>query len=224
MNANEATDWSPEFRNEADRALRDHGKVIPLLANGRNSDFVFFTHDLDRCVKYLSDSSAWLLRIDPSGWLDQKLDEKITDHPWNEVFQTPDTKLDPDTVQNICIEISDDQGDAVKLQAIRRLVTLRDIPIGVVGILKRMVFDEEPAEVNYDPETVRARIATLTDRERSVVELVVKGEMNKSIANLLNIAVRTVEARRSKAMKKMGAKRLTELVRMWIAANGQDSK
>ncbi len=65
-------------------------------------------------------------------------------------------------------------------------------------------------------ETVAARVALLTPREREVMELVVAGQPNKVIAHRLKIALRTVEIHRSRVMEKTGARSLAELVRMSI--------
>ena len=50
---------------------------------------------------------------------------------------------------------------------------------------------------------VRARIATLTPRERQVFELVIRGDTNKQIARALGCAGRTIKAHRQKVMEKM---------------------
>ena len=57
-----------------------------------------------------------------------------------------------------------------------------------------------------------ARLATLTQREREVMELVVGGKQNKVIADELGISIKTVEAHRAKVMEKMGANSVAELV------------
>ena len=57
-----------------------------------------------------------------------------------------------------------------------------------------------------------ARLATLTQREREVLDLVVNGRKNKQIAEDLGISVKTVEAHRAHAMEKMGATSVAELV------------
>lgn len=61
---------------------------------------------------------------------------------------------------------------------------------------------------------IEARVADLTPREREVMELVVQGMPNKSVAADLNISVRTVEIHRARVMEKMAAKSLSDLVRM----------
>ncbi|HTC07794.1 MAG TPA: response regulator FixJ [Acetobacteraceae bacterium] len=62
-----------------------------------------------------------------------------------------------------------------------------------------------------------ARIASLTPREREVLDLLVAGNPNKSIAYDLGASPRTVEVHRARVMEKMGARSLAELVRMVIA-------
>ena len=61
------------------------------------------------------------------------------------------------------------------------------------------------------------RMAGLTSRERQVVGLVVEGNSNKQIAYVLNISQRTVETHRASAMRKVGARTLSELIHLTIA-------
>jgi FixJ family two-component response regulator len=64
---------------------------------------------------------------------------------------------------------------------------------------------------------LQARLATLSPRELEVMALVVEGRPNKTIATRLNLSTRTVEVHRAKAMEKMQAESLADLVRMAIA-------
>lgn len=61
---------------------------------------------------------------------------------------------------------------------------------------------------------VAKRVDTLTPRERLVLALVVRGVLNKNIAAALRIREKSIEVNRSRAMKKLGAKNVSELVRM----------
>jgi len=63
-------------------------------------------------------------------------------------------------------------------------------------------------------EAIRGRLALLSERERQVLNGVVKGLPNKTIAFELGISPRTVEVYRAGLMGKMGARSLAELVRM----------
>ena len=58
------------------------------------------------------------------------------------------------------------------------------------------------------------RLATLTAREREVLDLVVEGLYNKVIADRLGIAMRTVEVYRARIFEKMGVKSAVELARL----------
>lgn len=57
------------------------------------------------------------------------------------------------------------------------------------------------------------RYASLSDGERDVMDLVVKGLLNKQIAGILEVSEITVKVRRGQVMRKMGADSLADLVR-----------
>lgn len=61
---------------------------------------------------------------------------------------------------------------------------------------------------------LRARFASLTERQREVLQLAVEGLSNKEIAIRLGISFKTVESHRAWMMERMGARNLAELVRM----------
>jgi two-component system response regulator FixJ len=63
-----------------------------------------------------------------------------------------------------------------------------------------------------------ARVASLTDRERQVMQGLVTGQSNKVIAREYDISPRTVEVYRANVMTKMQAGNLSELVRFAIRA------
>lgn len=65
-----------------------------------------------------------------------------------------------------------------------------------------------------------ARLSELTDRERSVMKLVVEGVPNKLIADQLEISVRTVEVHRARVFDKMQVKSAVELANL-LRAHGQ---
>lgn len=67
-------------------------------------------------------------------------------------------------------------------------------------------------------QTIGKRIATLTPREREVMELIVEGNANKNVAAALGVSQRTVEIHRSRVMEKTEASSLAHLVRMVLFA------
>ncbi|MBF0609556.1 MAG: response regulator transcription factor [Magnetococcales bacterium] len=59
-----------------------------------------------------------------------------------------------------------------------------------------------------------ARWNDLSNREREVLDLVVLGKVNKQIADILQISIKTVEGHRASVMRKMNARTVADLVRM----------
>ena len=76
----------------------------------------------------------------------------------------------------------------------------------------------EPRQQNALAGVAMARLEALSPREREVLEGLLAGLPNKSIAYDLGISPRTVEIHRARVMDKMGARSLSELVRMGLAA------
>lgn len=75
--------------------------------------------------------------------------------------------------------------------------------------------DREKRAAARETAEIRARIATLKEREREVIELVTKGLTNPQIAAMLHLKLVTIKLYRSLAMEKMQADSLAELVKMW---------
>lgn len=76
---------------------------------------------------------------------------------------------------------------------------------------------ERDAEARRRREKGRAaaqRLASLTQREREVLDRVVAGKLNREIAEELAISIKTVEAHRAKIMEKLEAGSVAELVRL----------
>jgi FixJ family two-component response regulator len=65
-----------------------------------------------------------------------------------------------------------------------------------------------------ETQSLRNRYASLTDRERQVMALVVSGLLNKQVGGELGISEITVKAHRGKVMQKMRADSLPALVKM----------
>jgi two-component system response regulator DctR len=103
-----------------------------------------------------------------------------------------------------------------------------DVPMAVDS-LKRGAFDffEKPFNDNDlmdrveealaasrlagESAAVRARLGTLSAREREVLDLILAGKMNKVVADELGISMRTVEVHRAHIFDKMQVKTAVEL-------------
>lgn len=80
--------------------------------------------------------------------------------------------------------------------------------------------DKRPGAAPADPglAQLEAKLASLSERETQVMDGLVAGRPNKTIAYDLGISARTVEIHRANVMRKMGASSLSELVRMALKA------
>jgi two-component system, LuxR family, response regulator FixJ len=75
----------------------------------------------------------------------------------------------------------------------------------------------EPEDSSARKEA-EARLADLSPRERDVLQGLVAGKINKVIAHDLSISPRTVEVYRANLMAKTGARSMSELMRLALAA------
>lgn len=85
----------------------------------------------------------------------------------------------------------------------------------IIDAIKRLAARRADADtLDAERGLVLERLATLSQREREVLDGLVAGQANKVIAFDLDISVRTVEVYRANAMAKMHARSLSEVVRM----------
>lgn len=112
-------------------------------------------------------------------------------------------------------------------------VAVRAMKAGAVDFLEKPFEDEqllsaiqralEASKRLQDREAAAAqaasRLATLTRREREVLDLLVTGLPTKAIANELGASPRTIEVHRSRVFEKLQARSLPELVRLVLAAS-----
>jgi len=74
--------------------------------------------------------------------------------------------------------------------------------------------DRERRERKKEVSDLKERFNSLTPREQKVISMVVAGMLNKQIADQLGTAENTVKVHRSRAMEKMHAQSVAELVKM----------
>lgn len=81
-------------------------------------------------------------------------------------------------------------------------------------VIKALEQDAGRRAVKAQGASLAARIASLSDRERQVMDLILAGKLNKLIADELSIAMRTVEVHRARIFEKMGVKSAVELAQL----------
>ena len=165
----------------------------------------------------MSESSWQVCRLDFRNWERKSFVPMFTDHAWNEIYRnTVDLNMDPNQVYKIYCEIWDDEGGKARLEVRRKLILSDDEPIGVIGVTRRIaVLPSLDSEVRLEDNP----FSKLSPGEMDVVEQVIAGHLNKSIAKSLGLAMRTVELRRAKAMTKLGVNTLADLVKLWCKLN-----
>jgi DNA-binding CsgD family transcriptional regulator len=162
-------------------------------------------------------TSRW---IEPTEFVGKTIDSILSDHEWNRVYMgwTADEGNLREATVTYC-EIKNGLGDRFKLELLRQAVVDQNQPVGSIAI-GRIIRSLPPiqgrSEVGSDP------FLPLSKGEMDVVELVIRGEMNRDIATKLNIAVRTVEARRAKAMERLRVTNLAQLVMLWCRHHQAD--
>lgn len=108
--------------------------------------------------------------------------------------------------------------EAMKNGAIDFLEKPFDDEVLLASVRTALAAAESVAEREAAQRDLQQRIAVLSRREREVLEGLVAGKANKTIAWDLGISPRTVEIYRANVMTKMRAVSLSELVRMTMLA------
>mgnify|MGYP005854057201 CR=1 FL=1 len=89
----------------------------------------------------------------------------------------------------------------------------------LIGIIKECIAERmDKHQVELFESNAREAVESLTPREHEVLKGMVDGLRNKQIAFDMNISIRTVELHRVHVMEKLGAKSLSDVLKIAIAA------
>jgi two-component system response regulator FixJ len=109
--------------------------------------------------------------------------------------------------------------EAMKLGAVDFIEKPFDGEVLLAAVRSALKEQASEAEVDAARAAAAAKLASLSTRERQVLDGLVSGNPNKTIAFDLGISPRTVEVYRANLMSKMQASSLSELVRMALLAD-----
>jgi FixJ family two-component response regulator len=84
------------------------------------------------------------------------------------------------------------------------------------AVQRALALDAKRRAAKKEHDSIAARLAMLTAREREVVDLVISGMTNKEIAARLGVSSQAIDGRRTKAMTKMGTDSVPELVKLMV--------
>jgi FixJ family two-component response regulator len=84
----------------------------------------------------------------------------------------------------------------------------------LAAVRDALEIDRIAREAQVEMDGLRRRLATLTPREREVLEHVVAGRLNKQIAADLGTVEKTIKVHRARIMEKMAVRSLADLVRV----------
>ncbi len=80
--------------------------------------------------------------------------------------------------------------------------------------IKQIVND--PGCTLRNPDSAREKLRSLTTRERQVLDLVCEGKLNKTIADILGISIKTVELHRSRLSVKLNVRNIQDLIKLTL--------
>lgn len=114
-------------------------------------------------------------------------------------------------------------------------MAVKSIKLGAVDFLEKpFEFDEliglldvayatlaQAGEDKFSKHDAQKILGRMSPRETEVIELLVQGDANKTVADHLGLSIRTVEVHRANAFAKMGVKNLPQVLSLMFAAKGR---
>lgn len=110
------------------------------------------------------------------------------------------------------VQQPDEASRVFRLHARRQQLPAMDL--GIEGLMEDITSQNLAQTLKFQALRAREKLSRLTLRERHVLDEVVLGSMNKSIARRFDISEKTVERHRSNVMKKLEVNSVAELVRL----------
>lgn len=194
--------------------MQDQSMRLPDLGKF-GSPFIFFSNDANSDLLYVSDSVEEVLGYPR----DQIIGRKYTDF-------LAGSKLNNDIPEQRARRFSGDQTHESFRAVMNRNQEIRVLKVQTFGetdesgtVIANHGIAEDVTDAYQKYQELRQRVGELdaigdklSEREKTVLELVVAGRLNKTIASELEITVRGVERIRSRLVTKFSAKSSAQLV------------
>jgi len=233
VRAKELTHHVQRLLAKAPAAAPERARQLPLLLEGEAASTVFVVDD-DRAVReamrdllrengYLveafADGPAFFEAYRPGREGCVLVDALMPDMSGIEVIE----RLKAVGHEIPAIVITGSGAVPMAVQAMKAgAVDFIEKPVGHEDLLAsvRRALDQrrDTAKLSAWRETAAIRVASLTGRQRQILDLVLAGHPSKNIAADLGISQRTVDNHRAAIMRKTGSKSLPALIRTALAA------
>jgi two-component system CheB/CheR fusion protein len=92
----------------------------------------------------------------------------------------------------------------------------------LTGVEAALYYSRQCSQSSTDAAIAARKIASLTDRQRQILDYILDGSSSEAIAAKLDISVRTVDTHCAAIMKKFGVQSIYALIRMALAASTSD--
>ena len=199
------------------KMLESPEQFLPRFVETLDDSLLIFSADMEGRIRFVSRSVRRILGFEPAEVIGRNLNEFLTQSQVNDVLREGCWRqIQPGTSTRCSCEVSDRSGTPRRLQMHNAMVGEGN----AAGLVSIATLEQRAASAmspeSEDGQRVLRLAEQLTDAERAVVELVVDGHMNKTMARQLGVAVRTIEARRARAMSKLNVRSLPELVQLWM--------
>ncbi|QNM94690.1 response regulator transcription factor [Chitinimonas koreensis] len=191
----------PVYLVDDDAAVRDALGLL-LLSHGYT-------------VRAFDSGEAFLAAIDARSEGVAVLDVRMTGLSGLDVFD----RLRADDSELIVLFLSGHGDIPMAVQAVKQgAFDFLEKPCGDQQLLDKiddaLAIAQARSQSRGGQQAVQSRLATLSPREREVMQLVLAGKLNKQVADELNIAIRTVEVHRANVFAKMGVRSALDLAQL----------
>jgi PAS domain S-box-containing protein len=199
--------------------LKEPYFFVPALLDAANIQCFIFSMSADGVIQYVSESVEKILGYSAQEMVGKEFSSFLTNNSRNDSVRSACWKTIPNEAVRCSCELQTSSHEPLPVKMMNSGVFEDNALVGLVGLVQPDRVNEGSSPSDSKAEE-RARVQALADQlsktEREVVELVVGGHMNKSMAKMLGVAVRTIEARRARAMAKLQVRSLPDLVKAWL--------